>query len=37
MSIAYSSFVLVSIFMEYLFLSPHFQFVCVPSSEVGLL
>ena len=36
MSIAYSSFVLVSIFMEYLFLSPHFQSVCVPRSEVGL-
>ena len=33
----YSCFLLISIFMEYLFPSPHFQSVCVPRSEVGLL
>ena len=27
---------LISVLMEYLFLSPHFQSVCVPRSEVGL-
>ena len=32
-----SSFLLISIFMEYLFPSPHFQSECVPRSEVGLL
>ena len=33
----YSSLLLISICMEYLFPSPHFQSVCVPRSEVGLL
>ena len=33
----YSSFLLISICMEYLFPSLHFQSVCVPRSEVGLL
>ena len=32
-----SSFLLISVCMEYLFLSPHFQSVCVPMSEVDLL
>ena len=32
-----SSFLLISICMEYLFPSPHFQSVCVPRSEAGLL
>ena len=32
-----SSFLLISICMEYLLPSPHFQSVCVPRSEVGLL
>ena len=31
------SVLLTSICMEYLFPSPHFQSVCVPRSEVGLL
>ena len=34
---SYSSFLLNSICMEYLFPSPHFQSVCVPGTEVGLL
>ena len=33
----YSSFLLISICIEYVFTSPHFQSVCVPRSEVGLL
>ena len=33
----YISFLLISICMEYLFPSPHFQSVYVPRSEVGLL
>ena len=33
----YSSFLLISICMEYLFLSPHFQCLCVPRSEMCLL
>ena len=32
-----STFLLISIFMEYLFPSSHFQFVCVSRSEVGFL
>ena len=30
----YSSFLLISLFMEYLFSSPHFQSICVPRSKV---
>ena len=33
----YSSFLLISICIEYLLPSPHFQSVCVPRSEMGLL
>ena len=33
----YSSFPLISICIEYLFPSPHFQSICVPRPEVGLL
>ena len=33
----YCCFLLVSICMKYLILSPHFQSACVPRSEVGLL
>ena len=32
----YFCFLLTSICMEYLFLSPHFQSVCVPGSKMGL-
>ena len=37
MSISYCSFLLIPIFMKYFLPSSHFQFVCVPRSEVGLL
>ena len=33
----YSSFLLIPVCMEYFLPSSHFQFVCVPRSEVGLL
>ena len=33
----YLNFLLISICKEYLFLSPHFQFLCLFSSEVSLL
>ena len=33
----YSEFLLISIFMEYHFLSSHFQSVCVSRSDLGLL
>ena len=33
----YAGFPLISTCMEYLFMSPHFQSVCVTISEVGLL
>ena len=33
----HSSFLLIYIFMDTFFPSPHFQSVCVPRSEVGLL
>ena len=33
----YSNFLLISIYMEFLFLSPYFQYVCFTRFEVGLL
>ena len=33
----YSSFLLISIGIKYLFPSPHFQSACIPRSEVGFL
>ena len=33
----YSGFLLISIYMEYFFLSPHFYYMCVFISEVSLL
>ena len=33
----YFSFLLIYIHMEYLFLASHFQYICVPRSELGFL